>query len=136
MRDKKLKTRLTFAYEDACRQYAKAFADKHEMYYSDDDWVAGDFGTILNLGDYYFNFQEIKYDVDNMIDKDEIIKYYDYSLRAHSLGFERIMNYENWCKGCPRISEETFAKAEELQAEIERQKQELQELIKEQGNYI
>lgn len=132
MRDKRRKTSLTVAYDDACRQYAKVFAEKHGMFYSDDDWVAGDFGTILNLGDYYFNFQEIKYDVDNMIDKDEIIKYYDYSLRAHSLGFERIMNYENWCKGCPRISEETFAKAEKLQAEIKRQEEELQELIKEQ----
>lgn len=134
MNNKKRKTNLSIAYDDACRQYAQAFAEKHEMYYDDECWIAGDFGTILNLGDYFFNFQEIKYDVDNDIDKDEIFKYYDYSLRAHTLGFEKIMNYENWCKGCPRISEETFAEAEKLHADIEKSKKLLNQLIEDKNN--
>ena len=132
--NKKPRTSLSVAYDNACNDYAKAFAEKHEMDYTDEDWVGGDFGTILGLGDYYFNFQEIKYDMDYNIDKDEIFKYYDYCIRASTLGFKKIMNYENWCKGCPRISEEAFAKAEKYNKEIEKLKQELDRLIDEENN--
>jgi predicted Fe-S protein YdhL (DUF1289 family) len=44
------------------------------------------------------------------------------------------MNYENWCKGCPRISEEAFAKAEKYNEEIEKLKKELDRLIDEENN--
>jgi hypothetical protein len=134
MNKKKPRTSLSIAYDDACNDYAKAFAEKHEMDYSDSFWIGEDVGTILCIGDYSFNFQEIRYDIDYNIDKDEIIKYYDYCTRAYSLGFKKIMNYENWCKGCPRISEESFAKAEKYNKEIEEIKQELNRLIDEENN--
>ena len=44
------------------------------------------------------------------------------------------MNYENWCKGCPRISEEAFSKAEKYKEEIEKLKKELDRLIDEENN--
>jgi hypothetical protein len=134
MNKERRKTSLSVAYDNACNDYAKAFAEKHEMDYSDAFWVGEDVGTILCIGDYSFNFQEIRYDMDYDIDKDEIIKYYDYCTRAYSLGFEKIMNYENWCKGCPRISEEAFAKVARYREEIEKLKKELDRLIDEENN--
>lgn len=118
----KLKTdSLEENYNLICNMYAHAFAIKHE--YSFDSWVADKVGEVATMGDYSVDFREIKYDIDNDIDADEYVKYYDYCLEVGMLNLTA-PNYESWCKGCPRIPQEIVDK-------IRKQRYELNTLIKE-----
>ena len=108
---------LSEAYDIVCGLYAKAFAEKHGIEYNGVEWVRNEHGSILCLGDFFFDFQDIKYDIDHVIDKDEIFRYYDYCLRVDDLGL-KVMNYENWCRGCPRISDLDLERIERLKSEI------------------
>lgn len=108
-------------YKIICNKYALQFATKHELPF--DGWVADDVGEVATMGDYYVDFRDIKYDIDNDIDKDEYVKYYDYCLEVYTLNLTA-PNYESWCKGCPRIPQDVLDK-------IQRQRRELNTLIKE-----
>lgn len=111
-------------YNEVCNKYALQFATKHE--YSFDGWVADKVGEVATMGDYSVDFREIKYDIDNDIDADEYVKYYDYCLEVGMLNLTA-PNYESWCKGCPRIPQEVLDKIQGL-------RRELNELIKETKN--
>ena len=94
-------------YNLICNMYAHVFATKHA--YSFDAWVADKVGEVAMMGDYYVDFCDIKYDIDNDIDADEYVKYYDYCLEVGMLNLT-VPNYESWCKGCPRIPQEALDK--------------------------
>ena len=64
-----------------------------------------------------------KYDIDNNVDVNEYVKYYDYCLEVGMLNLT-VPNYESWCKGCPRIPQEVLDKIQGLRREYN-------ELIKE-----
>lgn len=110
---------LKETYKTICNKYAQKFAEKHE--YSFDDWV--DVGEVAMMGDFYVDFRDIKYDIDNNVDVDEYVKYYDYCLEVGMLNLS-IPNYESWCKGCPRIPQDVIDKMRGLRRELD-------ELIKE-----
>lgn len=117
-------TNLKETYEITCNTYVHNFTVKHE--YSFDGWVADRVGEVAVMGDYYVDFRDIKYDIDNDIDADEYVKYYDYCLEVDMLNLTA-PNYESWCKGCPRIPQEVLDKIQGL-------RRELNELIKETKN--
>lgn len=102
-------------YKIICNTYAHKFAEKHE--YSFDGWVADKVGEVAMMGDYYVDFRDIKYDIDNDIDADEYVKYYDYCLEVGMLNLT-VPNYESWCKGCPRIPQEALDKIQGLRMEL------------------
>lgn len=102
-------------YNEVCNKYAEQFATKHE--YSFDGWVADKVGEVATMGDYSVDFREIKYDIDNNVDADEYIKYYDYCLEVGILNLAA-PNYESWCKGCPRIPQEVIDKIQGLSREL------------------
>lgn len=102
-------------YKAICNTYAHKFAEKHE--YSFDGWVADKVGEVAMMGDYYVDFRDIKYDIDNDIDADEYVKYYDYCLEVGMLNLT-VPNYESWCKGCPRIPQEALDKIQGLRMEL------------------
>lgn len=108
-------------YENACNEYLNAFCSTYELQYEKDAWVAGDVGTIALIGDYYIDFQDMMYMLNNNIAFDEWLRWYDYSLDAHDLGLD-VPNFPSWCKGCPRLTEE------QIQG-IKDKRQELKELI-------
>ena len=94
------------------------FAKKHD--YQFDGWVADEVGTVACFGDYFFDFTDIKYDIDNEVPKEKFLEYYDASLDYSFLNIERQMimeeltdnklqpfpNYGNWLKGAPRSTQE------------------------------
>lgn len=105
-------------YNHVCNAYAKAFAKKHD--YQFDGWVADEAGTVACFGDYFFDFKDIKFDIDNEVPKEKFLEYYDASLDYSFLNIEREMimeelidnklrpfpNYKNWLKGAPRPTQE------------------------------
>jgi hypothetical protein len=90
--------KLIAAYEKAVESYAIAFCEKHGFDLKDADWVNNEPGTILCVADYFFDFREIKYDIDNDVPKEMMIRYYDYCLDLHHTGGKPV-NYKNWLNG-------------------------------------
>lgn len=108
-------------YEKDCNEYLKAFCSTYELQYEEDAWVAGDVGTIALIGDYYINFQNMMYMLDNGVAFEVWLRWYDYCLDAHELGLD-VPNFQSWHKGCPRLTEEQIQ-------DIKDKRQELKELI-------
>lgn len=112
---------LNQRYTEVCEDYLKAFCDVYELQCEEDAWVAGDVGTIALIGDYYIDLQNMMYMLDNGIAFEEWLRWYDYCLDAHDLGFNT-PNFPSWHKGCPRLTEEQIQ-------EIKDKRRELKELI-------
>ena len=89
-------------YRNICNEYLQRFCVKQEFNYEPDDaWVAGNAGDCANVGDFYFGFDEIRYDIDNDIPKGKIIEWYDYTLETSMLDLPLRINYPSFCKGAP-----------------------------------
>jgi hypothetical protein len=110
----------------ACNEYLRLFCEKHDYCYTEDVWVGGYVCGIANIGDYFIDFETICIDVEEDVDKDEFIKWYDYCVEAEDLGINT-PNYRSWIKGCPRTSNEQLQKLKKL-------KNEFVELIKKENN--
>lgn len=112
---------LKDSYADACEKYLQAFCANYEFQYESDAWVAGEVGTIANVGDYFFGFDVIKYCVDNDLkDYNELLNWYDHTLNCGQLGLP-IPNFESWHKGCPRVSDSKMEQLLAMKRDLERE---------------
>lgn len=120
MKQSRLKLREN--YDKACDAYLRAFCEKHDFDYAEAarSWVGGDVGGITECADYCVSMSDIITDIDLDAPEEEYVKYYDYSLRVHSVanGELTVPNYASWLRGCPRMSEEQIQRLEELQQDI------------------
>ena len=117
-------------YEDAIEEYVRLFCEKHKILYPDADiwWVGDEPGTLLYLIDHYFNFQDIKLDVDSDTRETEIFEWYDYSLVLGELGAKNV-TYENWLKGVRPYTPEQLEEIKKLHKKVEEAKKELLDSI-------
>ena len=86
----KLKTK----YEKIVNEYLQAFIEKQELDTENCYWIGDRIGEILSVNEqYYFNLQEIRFDVDNNIKAGAILDWQDGVIdnRIQS-------NYENYIK--------------------------------------
>jgi len=80
---------------EAISKYVANFCDKHELEF--DYWVAGLTGTIGVFGDYFFNFEDIRLDLEKDVPEHKIFEWYDLSLEL-GMQNEPIINYYTWLK--------------------------------------
>ena len=59
-------------------QYIKAFEKKYEVYF--EFAVADDYFNVLNFGDYFVNFSDVKYCIDNNVDSELFFNWYNDNL--------------------------------------------------------
>lgn len=60
------KSLLKNRFDLICSEYIKKFEEKQELYF--EGWVGDNIGEIATFGDvYFFNFDDIRYDIDNEI---------------------------------------------------------------------
>jgi len=90
MMEKRAKRKANF--EKAVHSYVKAFTKKHEIEF--EYWIGDVAGTVGEFGDYYFNFEDVRHDIDTDQPKDNIFLWYDECLESKEI----TPNYENWCK--------------------------------------
>lgn len=98
-------------YCELCNEYIKAFYKKHDMEFVEADlldWV-GQIGDIICIGDCYFNFSDVKYDVDNDVPGDIIFDWYYKYLEHGEFGL-KYLNFESYAKGAPDPIPETELK--------------------------
>lgn len=121
-------------YEQACNDYLKAFCDMYELQYEGDEaWVARQHGTLAYIGDYYFNFDDIRLCVDRRIPWNEVISWYDYNTQVHDIGLDCI-NLESWIMGAPRASRETIDHFYQIRRDFHDLIEEEKERIKQESN--
>lgn len=97
----KLAIRLAEDYERICDQYIDAFLERHNL----DEfefWIGGKVGELAVIDGYFFDFRDIKYDVENLPDTKAIFDWMNYMNCVVTVGGAKRINFESWCKGCPR----------------------------------
>lgn len=86
-------------FGECCNEYLLKFCKKHGFDPDDAYWVADDPGTIVSIGDYCFDFQDIKHDIDNNVPKGKMIEYYDYSYEKYVTTGNSGVNYRSFILG-------------------------------------
>ena len=118
---------LRLAYEAAVTNYLSAFMKQYDLSCDPEPWVGNEIGTIAEIGDYFFDFQDIKRCVDEDVKWQDLIEWYDYNLEGGMLGLNAI-NLKSWLIGAPRVNqmriEEIKAKRKEFEDLIEETKKE------------
>lgn len=81
-------------YEELVNQYLKKFNEKQG--YEFDDWVGNDIGGIACfIEQYFFHFDDIRYDIDNNIESGIIFKWQDYCVE-HGNPHMNYKTYSKW----------------------------------------
>ena len=65
-------------FEKLANQYIKNFSKRLDFDF--DGWVGYDIGSIALFGDYFFDYSDIRIVVDNILDIDTLLGWYDYML--------------------------------------------------------
>lgn len=106
-------------YENAVHEYCLAFCQKHGYDYNPDDWVGGDIGGVLNINDdYFFDFDDIRYDIDHDIAEEVFLQWYDYKTRVNLVQGAYPVNYRLWCNGFRPYTAEQLKTMGEIQYHI------------------
>ena len=98
-------------WEKICNAYLKAFCEKHDISIYDSYWVGDRVGEVAEVGDYFVDMSEMRYDIDNDLPEETFFKWYDYSneieyiesdlrLSEHITSLRKI-NFESYSKGAP-----------------------------------
>ena len=83
--------KLQQQYHKIVNKYIRKFEKKQGMYF--EYWVADRKGEVACFGDFFFEFSELRFDIDNNITVGKIIDWHNY------IGsFEGTINFENWLK--------------------------------------
>lgn len=85
-------------YEFVCNEYVVKFCNKQEMEF--EGWVGDTIGGIAYCNDFYFNFQDIVWDINSKQPKGAIIDWYYKNLEEEG----KSINYFSYTKGL-RVSE-------------------------------
>ena len=109
---------LRLAYEAAVTNYLSAFMKQYDLSCDPEPWVGNEIGTIAEVGDYFFGFDDIKRCVDEDVKWEDLIEWYDYTMEAVPLGFNNI-NLKSWLMGAPRASKEEIERIKSLRNEID-----------------
>lgn len=92
---------MKMEYDNITRKYAEEFTKKYFGDTSVDSyWVSDKFiGGILYINDFYFNFDTIKYAIDNDVDENDLFEWYDH-LTEYGIGNVEVSipTLEKWHK--------------------------------------
>ena len=86
--------KLKIKYEKIVGQYLIAFVEKQELDIENCCWIADRVGELLSVNEqYYFHFNDIRFDIDNNIKPGIILEWQNESIDNN---FK--INYENYLK--------------------------------------
>ena len=91
--------KLKNKYEKIVNEYLQIFVKKQDLDIENCYWVADKIGEILSVNEqYYFNFDDIRFDVDNNVKERLIFRWQDESLDNYFKKKKYKVNYENYLK--------------------------------------
>lgn len=119
-------------YEELAEEYRKAlikqFYPDEEVPYGDSYWVGDEIGGILELNEDFFDFDTIRYIVDNDVQYDTWEDWYQYCKEVGDFGIST-PTLEEWCKGCKILPQENIER-------LAKMKQDLQDQIEDDELYL
>lgn len=125
---------LRSKFKDIANAYLRAFCEKHEYEYTE-EWVGQRFGEVAVLGDEFYDFNDIRYDIDNNIPVGEIEKWTRYTAHLAELECPHTINFSSWCLGAPLpYSEEMLDEIESARRRVEEARRELENLLNDDDN--
>ena len=78
--------------------YLLAFMRKHGFFnehtgeYSEYYWLGGDVGGVVGInGEYFITLSEIRYDINNGLDKSIFFKYFEHELTHEKIGYKEFV---------------------------------------------
>lgn len=83
-------------YEQSVKEYVDLFSEKHDMEFT--GWAGDMIGTICFLNDYFFDFYDMRLDIDSGEPKESIIEWY---IATTEEGLK--CNYKSWVMGYKNI---------------------------------
>jgi len=90
-------------FNSICTKYVDFFCEKHGIPYPDPVyWVGDRVGETIELGDRFYDFNDIRYDVDNGLPEGEIEEWWDYCYDLAMLECPKTINLDAWHRGAPR----------------------------------
>lgn len=90
--------KLQKQFDDCVMQYIQEFEKKHDVEF--EYWVGDEVGGIVILNDYYFNFLDIKRDIDTNQPKELIFKWYEEGVEyAMNNKKTKHINYSSYISG-------------------------------------
>lgn len=110
-------------------EYQKKFIEMYDFDLNTSYWV----GTVLFASDYYFDFYDVKYAVDNEIIFEILDKWYDYSLTVYE-NFHEKVNLEEYRAGNIHYKEKDVRDLQKLQKEKNHIEAEIDDLINDMKN--
>lgn len=87
---------LTSRYNRLCNLYVLAFLEKQDMVGAEYFWAANLIGGVLLVGDYYFDFNDIRLDIDTKQPPKLIFEWFHECVE--NIGVTRI-NYKSYTMG-------------------------------------
>lgn len=87
-------------YKKSCGNVIKTFEEKHD--YQFNYWVGDEIGGIAVFNEqYYFNLNDIIYDIENDVEKGSIFEWHDYIVEnLMNNKYNYSINFKNYLKGC------------------------------------
>ena len=86
---------LSLEYNNLCNEYVHLFQIKQDYEFC--GWIGGVGGIADFIGEYFFNIDDIMYDMNNKCKKGLIFEWQNYNLDNESR-----INYSSYCKGARR----------------------------------
>lgn len=114
-------------YKNAANKYIDALLSMYEMDSFYGYWIADVVGGVYAYGDtYFFNFDDVRYLVDNEIPLDVFEEWSDYCIEAFELGISQ-PNLQAWVKGCPRATKEEIERIRSIKRQLAEEREKLNE---------
>lgn len=126
MKNLSMKTRFTMI----ANEYLVEFCKKHGFDVQI-EWASDEPGTTAIVGDFFIDFDVIRYDIDNDVSVEKFEKWYWKALDVYELTEENYLSYKAFCSGAPdKWTDSHLAKIKELRKNVENAKNELIKCIK------
>jgi hypothetical protein len=111
-------------FETIKNEYQKMFVKMYDFDSMDCYWI----GNVFYVADYYFDFYDVKFAVDNAIGFEFLDKWCDYSLTVYENFHERV-TLQNYKTGILPYKEEDIENLQKLQKEKNHIEAEIDDLI-------
>lgn len=109
---------LSLQWNKACKAYIKALLDMWELDTCYGYWIANEIGGVYDYGGAFtIGIHDIIYCVQKNVTQEQYLEWQEYICDAAEFGFTT-PNLKSWMMGCPRISNEAFARLRAMKKDL------------------
>lgn len=129
---KALSERFVALAEDYRREFMKTYFSDDDGSIAMSDWVGDEIGSVLCVSDdLYFDFDDMRYCVDNNVQEEDLMQWYEYRVRVTLIDDDlHTPSLDHWLKGCQRYSEEQLQEIEKGKRKVMALEEEIKIMIK------